>query len=170
MDTSLRYYGRIARRFSHLIARAAAALALGAATHACAVERVKVGDLRCDVSAGLGFIITSTREIECVFVTPRGSTEHYYGKIRKFGLDLGKTNPGVLTWAVFSATEGPRHDALAGDYAGIDASATIGGGVGANALVGGSDRAFALQPFSVQDQTGLAIAAGVESLTLRPGH
>jgi len=157
-------------RFPIFAGFATAALILGLAAPVCAVERVKVGDLRCDVSAGLGLIITSTKEIECAFVTPRGMTEHYYGKIRKFGLDLGATNAGVLNWAVFSETEGSRHDALAGDYEGVDASATVGAGLGANALVGGSNRAFALQPFSVQGQSGLAISAGVESLTLRPGR
>ena len=35
----------------------------------------------------------------------------------------------------------------------------VGGGVGANALVGGSDRSFALQPLSIQVQTGLDLAA-----------
>ena len=157
-------------RFTHFAGVAAAALALAAAVPAYAVERVKVGDLRCDVSGGLGLIITSSKEIECAFTTPRGVKEHYYGTIRKFGLDIGATNPGVLTWDVFSATEGARHDALAGNYEGVDASATVGAGLGANALVGGSDRAFALQPLSVQGQTGLALAAGVESLTLRAGH
>jgi hypothetical protein len=37
-------------------------------------------------------------------------------------------------------------------------------------LVGGLDRSFALQPLSIQTQTGLALAAGVASLTLRPGR
>jgi len=157
-------------RFKTLAGIAAATLTLATAMPASAVERVKVGDLRCEVSAGLGLIITSSRELECSFITPRGVTEHYFGKIQKFGLDIGATNAGVLDWDVFSATEGPRHDALAGDYAGVDASATVGAGLGANALVGGSNRAFALQPISVQGQTGLALAAGVESLTLRPGR
>jgi hypothetical protein len=157
-------------RFTTFAGLAATTLALGLALPAFAAERVKVGVLRCEVSAGLGLIIASTKEIECAFTNPRGDTERYYGKIRKFGLDIGVTNAGVLTWDVFSATEGPRHDALAGDYAGVDASATVGVGLGANALVGGSDRAFALQPLSVQGQTGLALAAGVESLTLRPGR
>ena len=155
-------------RFNSLAGVAAIVVVLAAVAPASAAERVKVGDLRCEVSAGLGLIITSTKEIECAFTTPRGEKERYYGKIQKFGLDIGATNAGVLNWEVFSATEGPRHDALAGNYSGVDASATVGVGLGANALVGGSDRAFALQPLSVQGQTGLALAAGVESLTLRP--
>lgn len=154
--------------FKTFAAAAAASLVIGIAAPASAVERLQVGDLRCEVSAGLGLIVTSTKEIDCAFASPHGRTEHYYGKIRKFGLDIGATSAGVLDWAVFSATDGSHNDALAGDYAGVDASAAIGVGLGANALVGGSDSAFALQPLSVEGQTGLALAAGVESLTLRP--
>jgi hypothetical protein len=87
--------------------------------------------------------------------------------VRKFGLDLGRTNRGVLAWEVFAPMQGPRRGALAGDYLGVDASATVGVGVGANALIGGSGRSIALQPLSVQAQTGLALAAGVAALTLR---
>ncbi len=59
--------------------------------------------------------------------------------------------------------------ALAGTYAGATAEATIAVGLGANVLVGGSNRTVALQPLSVTGQTGLNLAAGVASLTLRPG-
>ena len=71
---------------------------------------------------------------------------------------------------MFASVEGPREYALAGEYDGVDASATVGVGLGANELIGGSNQAFTLQPISVQGQTGLALAAGVESLTLRPGR
>ena len=144
--------------------------ALGATLPAAAQENVKVGELRCEVSGGLGLVITSSKELACRFTSPRGWSEHYYGKIRKFGLDLGETDRGVLVWGVFAPTRGARRGALQGEYAGVDASATVGVGVGANALVGGSHRSFTLQPLSVQEQTGLALAAGVESLTVRWGR
>jgi hypothetical protein len=153
-----------------LCAAAAATFVFGTALPASADQHVKVGALRCEVSAGLGLIITSSKELSCGFTSMHGWREHYYGKIHKFGLDLGATDGGVLAWDVFAPVEGPRRHALAGEYGGVDASATVGVGVGANVLVGGSDRAFSLQPLSVQGQTGLALAAGVESLTLRPGR
>jgi len=53
---------------------------------------------------------------------------------------------------------------------GVGASATVGAGIGANALVGGFGRSFTLQPLSIQAQTGLALAAGVSSMTLRAGR
>jgi hypothetical protein len=148
----------------------AALTAVAAAQPASAQTNVKVGALRCEVSGGLGLIIASSKDMECRFTSAAGYTEHYYGTIRKFGLDIGATNAGILGWDVFAPTLGPRRHALAGDYAGVDASATIGAGLGANVLVGGLDRSFALQPLSIQTQTGLALAAGVASLTLRPGR
>jgi hypothetical protein len=135
---------------------------------AVAQQGVTVGALTCEVSAGLGLIVTSSKEMNCVFTSPAGR-EPYYGTIRKFGLDIGATDQGILAWEVFAPSAGPKRGALAGDYAGVDASATIGAGAGANALVGGSGSSFTLQPLSIQAQTGLALAAGVASMTLRPG-
>jgi hypothetical protein len=125
--------------------------------------------LRCNVSEGLGLIITSSKEMSCLFTSARGHREHYYGTIRKFGLDIGATDKGVLAWDVFAPSVGPKRGALVGDYAGVDASATIGAGVGANALVGGLNRSVTLQPLSIQAQSGLALAGGVAALTLRAG-
>ena len=87
--------------------------------------------------------------------------------IRKFGIDIGATNQGVLAWDVLAPFRGPRRGALAGQYVGADASVTVGAGVGANALVGGFNRSVTLQPLSLEVQSGLALAAGVASLELR---
>jgi hypothetical protein len=152
-----------------LIAAVVAIASTAVAFPCFAAERVKVGNLRCEVSGGLGMIIASSKEMECVFTGPNGRSEHYYGAIHKFGLDIGATTQGVLSWDVFAPTAGPRRGALAGDYEGVAASATVGVGLGANALVGGSDRSFALQPLSVQAQNGLDLSAGVASFTLRSG-
>ena len=152
-----------------ILCAASLAVLTASAQTAVAQQGVKIGALRCNVSAGLGLIITSSKDMQCVFTSARGHSEHYYGTIRKFGLDIGVTDQGVLAWDVFAPSEGPTPGALAGDYTGVDASATVGAGVGANALVGGSGSSFTLQPLSVQAQTGLALAAGVAELTLRAG-
>jgi hypothetical protein len=148
---------------------AAIAAFVVATAPALSQEGVKVGSLRCEVSGGLGMIIASTKEMECVFTSARGRREHYFGKIQKFGLDIGATTQGVLSWDVFAPTAGPHHGALAGDYGGVGASATAGVGAGANALIGGSDRSITLQPLSIQMQGGLNLSAGVASMSLRRG-
>ena len=147
---------------------ASLALTLPAGQTAVAQQGLEVGRLRCEVSAGLGLIITSSREMQCTFSSVSGRTEPYLGMIRKFGLDLGGTDAGVLAWTVIAPTRDPGPWALAGDYAGVGAQATVGAGLGANVLVGGSNRTISLQPLSVQAQTGLNVAGGVTALTLRP--
>ena len=132
------------------------------------VERVKASTLTCDISAGIGLIIGSQKEISCLF-TPDlpGPQEAYVGTISKFGLDIGATTGGSMVWAVYAPTT-RQFGALAGVYTGATAEATVAVGLGANALVGGSNRTVALQPLSLQEQGGLNVAAGVASLELRP--
>jgi len=156
-------------RATFLSTAIAAAMVL-AAQIAVAQQNVRFGRLRCDVSGGLGLIITSTKEMGCVFTSVGGKKERYYGTIRKFGLDIGVTDRGILAWTVFAPTKNLGPWALAGEYAGVDASATIGAGVGANLLVGGSNQTISLQPLSVQAQTGFALAGGVAELSLRPAQ
>ena len=151
-----------------ILCAASVAVVTTSAQIAVAQQGVKVGALRCEVSGGLGLIITSSKDM-CLFTSANGQSEPYYGTIRKFGLDIGATDQGVLAWDVFAPSAGPERGALAGDYVGATASATIGAGVGANALVGGSGRSFTLQPLSIQAQTGLDLAGGVAELSLRPG-
>ncbi len=131
-----------------------------------AAQRVKLGVLTCDVSAGIGFIIGSHKSVSCSFV-PEGSgrREDYDGDITKWGLDIGVTQGGVMIWAVFANTiAGPGF--LAGDYYGATGEVTIAAGLGANVLIGGSNRSVALQPLSVSGQLGLNLAVGVAALHL----
>lgn len=128
----------------------------------------RIGALECAIAGGPGFIITSSKALSCTFKPTRGPREHYVGTIRKFGLDLGVTQKGRVVWAVLAPSSSVRSGALAGDYVGVSAEATVGAGVQANALVGGFNKSFNLQPLSVGGQTGLNIAAGVSELTLEP--
>ncbi len=128
--------------------------------------RVSIGSLRCDVAAGTSFIFGSTRQVTCLFSPARGTAERYTGEIRRFGVDIGFTGAAVMLWGVLGSAGDTRPGALAGTYAGVSAGATAGVGVGANVLVGGSSRGIALQPVSVEGNTGLNIALGVGELVL----
>jgi Protein of unknown function (DUF992) len=124
--------------------------------------------LTCDISAGIGLIVGSRKEVQCLFTPSEpGPREVYVGSITKFGLDLGATAGGQMIWLVHAPTTAGAV-ALAGNYAGASAEATVGAGLGANVLVGGSNRTVALQPVSVQGQAGLNLAVGVTGLELRP--
>ncbi len=148
----------------------AAGLLAGAALLASPAQAagVKVGTLTCHVASGWGFIFGSSKDLRCNFHPDKGVGEHYIGTISKFGVDIGYTDSAVIVWAVFAPTAaGPKRGALAGDYAGVTASATAGVGVGANALVGGFNRSFTLQPISIEGNTGLNVAGGIGAMSLR---
>ncbi len=127
----------------------------------------RAGMLTCNVAAGPGLLVTSSRALDCVFTpTLGGPAERYLGTVNRYGLDLGVTGPGGLAWGVIapSAVLGPG--ALQGMYVGVGAGATVGVGVNANLLVGGNGQTTSLQPLSLQGQTGLNVAAGVSQITL----
>jgi Protein of unknown function (DUF992) len=149
-------------------AAAALTLALGVSlvAPAAAQPTVEIGVLECSVEGGTGFIIGSSKRLDCTFRSSEGH-EPYWGRINKLGLDLGTTAGGAMAWAVFAPSRNAMQPgSLAGTYAGVSGEATIGVGLGANALIGGSRRSFALQPLSVGAQHGLNLAVGVAALTL----
>jgi len=149
-----------------------AATLLGLATVSTSTQAQRpvweqAGTLNCDVSAGIGLVIGSRREVNCLF-TPSypAPPEQYVGAITKVGLDLGVTGGGQLVWAVQMSTT-RRRGVLAGSYAGASAEASALIGLGANVLVGGNDRSVALQPLSVQGQVGINVAAGIAEISLQ---
>ncbi len=146
---------------------AAAALTTLSASSAPAQTDVKVGTLTCDVSAGVGMILTQKQTMTCSFAPASGGpVDLYDGRIDEFGVALGAVQEGVMVWGVLAPSSGVPHGALAGSYGGVGAQATVGAGLGANVLVGGTGRSFSLQPLSLQGQTGLNIAGGVTTVTL----
>lgn len=160
------------RRFI-LLASVAAVTTLAAISGTSAqqpMQRVRVGVLECRGGASVGFIVGSVTNLGCVLRADGLPDDRYIATIRKVGIDLGITQESALTWGVYAPVERLGPGALSGNYAGAQGSATLGVGVGGNVLVGGSDNTIALQPLSVQGQVGVNVAAGLESLELRPGR
>jgi Protein of unknown function (DUF992) len=146
---------------------ATAGLTALVASPAAAQSSLKVGTLTCDISAGIGMIITQKQTMTCAFAAADGGPpDKYIGRIDQFGLALGAVQEGTLVWGVVAPASGVPRGALAGTYGGVGAQATAGAGLGANVLVGGTGRAFSLQPLTVQGQVGLNFAAGVTTVTL----
>jgi hypothetical protein len=134
------------------------------------MPRVQVGVLECRGGASVGFVVGSVTNLGCVLRIEGFAEDRYVATIRKVGLDLGITQETALAWGVYAPTARLGPGDLAGTYAGAQGSASVGVGVGGNLLIGGSDNSIALQPLSVQGQVGLNVAAGLESLELRPGR
>lgn len=153
---------------ARLLTSFAAAALIGAVSLSgpAQAQNVQVGSLTCAVAGGAGFIIGSNKALTCTFLNSAGEREIYTGAIRKFGLDIGATSQGTIVWNVFAPSGGIVRGALAGNYGGASAEASVVAGLGANVLLGGSNRSVALQPVSLQGQAGLNLAVGVTDLQL----
>ncbi len=154
---------------SKLAIRSAFALALfGTGLMATTPARadVEVGILSCRSAAAASYIIVSDQAFNCVFTPSSGGPAQYYqATIHRVGAQVGVSSNVALGWAVFAPTPRVAPGALAGVYGGVSAGAAVGVGVGANGLVGGNN-SFALQPVSVEGQSGLNVVAAATQLEL----
>jgi hypothetical protein len=140
---------------------------------ASAMPPVRAGILQCEGGQNVGYVVGSSTSLECVFQSEGRRPEPYIATVHRIGLDLGITDQTKLSWAVNAPTTRVGRGELAGNYGGVGANASIGVGFGGNFLVGGPANSYALQPISVQGQTGLNVTAGVASIELEPvrfGH
>jgi uncharacterized membrane protein (DUF441 family) len=160
-------------RRSSILAGIAATLLVASftGTHAQApLNRVQVGVLECRGGASIGFIVGSVTHLGCVLRVAGMPEDRYVATIQKVGIDIGITQETALAWGVYAPVARLGIGDLSGNYVGAQGSAAVGVGVGGNVLIGGSNNSIALQPLSLQGSVGLDVAAGLESLELRPGR
>ena len=151
------------------VASSRAILVIGALTLATQARAdtggVKAGVLTCNVDSGWGLVLGSSRKVDCTYSSSAYS-EHYVGRLSKYGVDLGYLQGGVMVWGVVAPTSGLAEGALTGDYSGVAGGASVGVGVDANVLFGGFQRSIELQPVSFEGDEGVNVAAGFASLDL----
>src|SRR5262245_9380102 len=111
---------------------AAIVAALVPVSGAAEPRQVQVGQLTCSVSASVGLVVGSQKNVNCIFRGQPGEPEEAYtGTMTRLGLDVGFTTGGAIVRTVFADTD--RH---AGMLAGTCGGATAAAGLGANVLVG----------------------------------
>ena len=87
------------RQLVNTVALAAAIASSDPAAAQQVTAQAKAGVLTCDVSAGIGLIIASQKQISCSFAPEGpGRREDYDGSIAKYGLDVGLTSGGFILW------------------------------------------------------------------------
>jgi hypothetical protein len=139
---------------------------LAAATPARA--DVEVGTLSCRSAAPSSYLIVSDQPLNCVFTPSAGGPLQYYqANLHRVGAQAGFSDNVALGWIVFAPTSRVGPGALAGVYGGVSAGAAVGVGAAANGLVGGNN-SFALQPVSVEGQSGFNVVATATELQLQP--
>ena len=87
---------------------------------------VRIGTLTCDVAHGWGHVVTSSRQLNCLYHPRHRAPERYTGTLSKYGVDLGYTRSGSMIWEVIAPTSNVGRGALEGRYAGASANATVG--------------------------------------------
>lgn len=66
-------------------------------------EFVKRGTLSCDIAAGIGLVVGSSKALTCVFEADgQKSPYKYSGTIDKLGLDIGVTAESRVVWSVYA--------------------------------------------------------------------
>lgn len=141
---------------------------------ASAQTSIELGALSCKVDGQSSSIFGGSRDLNCQFISvvSDGPLVQYQGTISNVGLDLGFHDVKSLTWSVLAPTDSSAEYSLGGTYVGTTVSGSVGAGFGGNVLFGGSQNTVALQPVSVQLQTGLNATIGVVELKLNltPGE
>jgi hypothetical protein len=155
-------------RLSTLGIAIASLVASVASANALPPPQYRAGILQCEGGQNVGFVVGSVTSLECMFQSEGRRPEPYVATVRRFGVDLGFTDQTKFSWAVNAPTNRVGRGDLAGNYGGVGANASVGVGGGGNFLVGGPQNSYALQPISVQGQTGLNVAAGVADIELQP--
>ena len=141
---------------------------VASAVTANALPPVRAGILQCEGGQNVGFVVGSVTSLQCIFESEGRRPEPYVATVRRVGLDLGVTDQTQFSWAVNAPTDRLGRGELAGSYGGVGANASIGVGGGGNFLVGGPANSYALQPISLQGQTGLNVTAGIAGMDLEP--
>ena len=151
-------------KFAVRSAFAVALFAVGLAVTTPARADVEVGILSCRSLVATSYIIVSDQSFNCIFTPSAGGPVQYYqATLHRVGAQVGFSGNVALGWAVFAPTPSVGPGALTGVYGGVSAGAAVGLGVGANGLVGGNN-SFALQPVSVEGQSGLNVVATATQL------
>jgi hypothetical protein len=107
--------------------------------------------------------------MQCSYQPNSGTTEYYYGSMSTIGVDIGYLAKSNLVWAVIAPASASGTGALAGTYLGASARAAVIGGAGVNALIGGFQNSVALQPLSVEGDSGLYLGGGLGIMNLKAG-
>ena len=133
-------------------------------------SRIYIGALNCAVSGSQGYVLGSTKQLDCVFIDKNGTSASYTGTIHKYGIDLGYTKAVHSIWRVYSLGSEKSATALSGRYIGEDTTVAAGSQAGGNWLYGSNNREIAMLASGVVKDAGYNFATGVAemSLTLRP--
>lgn len=160
---------------------AAAAVALALAAGACmqqstpeqlnttnANSRIFIGSLTCNIAGGTGYVLGSSKSMDCVFLGKDGvSTAQYSGTINKVGVDIGYTKTMHTIWRVYSLGSERAANSLSGTYVGEQGTVAAGGQAGGNWLYGGPNAEIGMVASGIVQDAGYNLAMGIGEMSLK---
>ena len=167
-----------------LIVKAAIAATLAATLGACnstlsqsspqqlnttnANSRVYIGSLSCNVGGSTGYILASSKSLDCVFLDKEGTqSAQYVGTIDKVGVDIGYTKAVHTIWRVYTLATYRGVNSLAGTYVGEQGTAAAGAQAGGNWIYGGANAEIGMLASGVIQDAGYNLAAGIAAMTIK---
>lgn len=165
------------KKIAMAIATAALALTAGACMQQStpqqlnttnANSRIYIGSLSCNVGGSTGYVLASSKSLDCVFLANDGvHSAQYTGTINKVGIDIGYTKAVHTIWRVYSlgSTRGPRD--LSGTYVGEQGTAAAGGQAGGNWLYGGPNAEIGMVASGIIQDAGYNLAMGIGEMSIK---
>jgi hypothetical protein len=166
------------KTFAMAAATAALALTAGACTMqqstpqqlntTNANSRIYIGALTCNIAGGTGYVLGSSKSMECVFLGKDGvSSAQYTGTINKVGIDIGYTKAVHTVWRVYSLGSVQAATALSGTYVGEQGTVAAGGQAGGNWLYGGPNAEIGMIASGIVQEAGYNLAMGIGEMSLK---
>lgn len=131
-------------------------------------SRIYIGSLTCNIAAGTGYILASSKKMDCVFLGKDGvSTAQYEGTINKVGIDIGYTKAMHTIWRVYSLGSDRKANQIAGTYVGEQGTAAAGAQAGGNWIYGGPNAEIGMIASGIVQDAGYNLAMGIAEMTIK---
>ena len=131
-------------------------------------SRIYIGSLTCNIAAGTGYVLASSKKMDCVFLGKDGiSTAQYEGTINKVGIDIGYTKAVHTIWRVYSLGSDRKANQIAGTYVGEQGTAAAGSQAGGNWIYGGPNAEIGMVASGIVKDAGYNLAMGVAEMTIK---
>jgi hypothetical protein len=163
------------------IAKAAIAATLALSVGACleqqspqqlnttnANSRIYIGSLTCNVGGSTGYVLASSKSLDCVFLAKDGvQSAQYTGSINKVGIDIGYTRAVHTIWRVYSLGSDRGPSDLSGTYVGEQGTAAAGSQASGNWIYGGPNAEIGMIASGVIKDAGYNLAGGIAEMSIK---
>ena len=131
-------------------------------------SRIYIGSLTCNIAGGTGYLLGSSKSMDCVFLGKDGvSSAQYNGTINKVGIDIGYTKAVHTIWRVYSLGSERAATSLSGTYVGEQGTVAAGAQAGGNWIYGGPNAEIGMIASGVVQDAGYNLATGIAEMTLK---